>query len=64
MRQGKGGKDRATLLPARLHEPLRAHLEPVRSIHAQDLREGFGEVWLPDALARKLPSASREWVWQ
>ncbi|ABU60414.1 integron integrase [Roseiflexus castenholzii] len=64
VRQGKGGKDRATLLPARLHEPLRAHLEHVRSIHEQDLREGFGEVWLPDALARKLPSASREWVWQ
>lgn len=64
VRQGKGGKDRATLLPARLHEPLRAHLEHVRSIHEQDLREGFGEVWLPDALARKLPSASREWIWQ
>lgn len=64
VRQGKGGKDRATLLPARLHESLRTHLEHVRSIHEQDLHEGFGEVWLPDALARKLPSASREWVWQ
>lgn len=58
--QGKGGNDQATALPARLHEPLRAHLEHVRLIHEQDHREGFGAVWLPDAPARKWPSASRE----
>ncbi|GIV89770.1 MAG: integron integrase [Chloroflexus sp.] len=64
VRQGNGGKDRATVLPTRWHEPLRAHLEHVRSIHEQDRREGFGEVWLLDALAQTLPSASHAWVWQ
>ncbi len=64
VRDGKGGKDRVTMLPERLVEPVRAHLERVRALHARDLREGHGDVYLPYALARKYPNASREWAWQ
>jgi integron integrase len=64
VRQGKGAKDRATMLPDQLRAPLRAQVEHARLIHQQDLRDGFGEVWLPDALERKLPNASRELSWQ
>ncbi|MFN0068616.1 MAG: integron integrase, partial [Limisphaerales bacterium] len=64
VRQGKGGKDRVTLLPASLHEPLRRHLQAVRERNTADLAAGQGEVWLPDALARKDASAAREWGWQ
>lgn len=61
---GKGDKDRTTLLPESLVESLRQHLQAVKSLHDLDLREGFGAVWLPDALARKYPNAAREWAWQ
>jgi len=64
VRDGKGEKDRVTMLPEKLAEPLRAHLERVRLVHARDLREGHGEVDLPYALARKYPRAGREWAWQ
>ena len=64
VRDGKGEKDRVTVLPEKLVEPLRAHLERVRLLHARDLREGFGEVSLPYALARKYPRAGKEWHWQ
>lgn len=64
VRDGKGEKDRRTVLPRPLSEPLRPHLERVRLLHEQDMREGFGEVYLPYALARKCPSAAREWAWQ
>ncbi|MGQ0652727.1 MAG: integron integrase [Betaproteobacteria bacterium] len=64
VRDGKGGRDRVTMLPERLIEPLRAHLEKVRGLHEQDLAEGFGEVYLPHALARKYPKAGRSWPWQ
>ena len=64
VRDGKGEKDRVTMLPERLVEPLRAHLQRVRGLHARDLKEGFGEVNLPYALARKYPRAGREWAWQ
>lgn len=64
VREGKGGRDRVTMLPDRLVAPLRAHLARVRDLHERDLAEGFGEVALPDALARKAPSASRAWGWQ
>ncbi len=64
VRDGKGEKDRVTMLPEKLVEPLRAHLERVRALHARDLGEGFGEVNLPYALARKYPRAGREWAWQ
>ena len=63
VRDGKGRKDRVTLLPASLAEPLRAHLEHVRGLRAVDLSLGFGEVPLPAALARKYPNASRDWGW-
>jgi len=55
VRDGKGNKDRVTMLPEALVRPLRAHLERVRALHARDLKEGFGEVHLPFALARKYP---------
>lgn len=64
VRDGKGEKDRVTMLPETLVEPLRAHLERVRGLHARDLREGYGEVHLPYALGRKYPRAGREWCWQ
>jgi integron integrase len=64
VRDGKGAKDRITMLPVKLAEPLRQHLIKVRVQHGQDLAEGFGAVYLPEALARKYPKAAREWCWQ
>jgi integron integrase len=64
VRQGKGGKDRRTMLPSKVGEKLRAHLEEVRRLHRQDLAEGYGRVRLPHALARKYPHAPVEWGWQ
>jgi integron integrase len=64
VRDGKGAKDRITMLPVKLAEPLRQHLIKVQVQHGQDLEEGFGVVYLPDALARKYPKAAREWCWQ
>ena len=64
VRAGKGDKDRVTMLPESLQLGLKAHLHQVRELHDQDLRAGFGEVWLPKALAVKYPRASREWAWQ
>jgi integron integrase len=64
VRQGKGGKDRRTVLPASLVEPLRAQVEEALRVHRADLAQGFGAVWLPDALARKYPNAPREPGWQ
>jgi len=64
VREGKGFKDRVTMLPAMLVEPLKAHLKRVKVLHDQDVAEGFGEVYLPYALDRKYPDAAREWGWQ
>ena len=64
VREGKGFKDRVTMLPAVLVEPLKAHLRKVRVLHEQDMEEGFGEVYLPYALDRKYPNAARDWGWQ
>jgi integron integrase len=64
VRSGKGEKDRRTILPLPLVEPLRLHIARVKLLHEQDLREGFGVVHLPYALARKYPKAAREWAWQ
>ena len=64
VRDGKGNKDRVTVLPASVGEALHQQLERVRTIHAQDLTEGFGEVYLPEGLARKYPHAGRQWSWQ
>jgi len=61
---GKGGKDRVTVLPARLSEPLRAQLERVHRQHLRDLDGAAGYVALPFALEVKLPNANREWPWQ
>jgi integron integrase len=64
VRRGKGEKDRVTVLPAALKEPLRRQLLRVKLLHQQDLQEGFGNPLLPNALERKLPQAGREWAWQ
>ena len=64
VRDGKGAKDRITMLPGRVAQPLRRHLAAVQQLHRSDLEEGFGAVWLPGALARKYPAAAREWAWQ
>jgi integron integrase len=64
VRDGKGARDRATMLPENLVQPLQAHLGKVRLLHQRDRTEGFGEVWLPHALARKYPRARFEWAWQ
>jgi integron integrase len=64
VRDGKGRRDRGALLPERVRAPLRTHLAAVRELHLRDLRSGNGSVWLPDALARKLPTAPTQWGWQ
>jgi integron integrase len=64
VRDGKGGRDRVTVLPATLVQPLQGHLVRVRSLHTQDLKQGYGAVHLPTALARKYPNAKHEWAWQ
>ena len=64
VRDGKGQKDRVTLLPDRLHAPLRLHLAKVKALHEEDLARGYGSVFLPFALERKYPNAPREWHWQ
>jgi integron integrase len=64
VRDAKGGKDRVTMLPVNLASALERHLQKVKMQHEQDLEDGFGEVYLPHALARKFPNAQREWCWQ
>ena len=64
VRDGKGGKDRHTVIPQSLVPALKEHLVRVRSLHQGDLAAGWGRVLLPYALARKYPNANREWAWQ
>jgi integron integrase len=64
VRDGKGAKDRVTMLPQSVTEPLKAHLQQAKVLHDRDIVEGFGEVELPDALRRKYPRAAYEWGWQ
>jgi integron integrase len=64
VRGGKGGKDRTTILPQNIREELRLHIERVTDLHRRDLEEGYGEVYLPEALSRKYPNAARETRWQ
>ena len=64
VREGKGFKDRVTMLPAAVAGAAGEHLLAVREQHRNDLAEGYGEVWLPFALERKYPNAGREWGWQ
>lgn len=64
VREGKGRKDRVTMLPELLVAPMREHLTQVRALHARDLEEGFGEVWLPHALDAKFRGMGKKWHWQ
>jgi integron integrase len=64
VRDGKGARDRVVPLPEATVQPLQEHLGRVRALHRRDVAEGFGEVSLPHALARKYPRAAREWAWQ
>jgi len=64
VRSGKGAKDRVTMLPNLLAEPLKAHLALAKAQHERDLPNGDGEVYLPFALDRKYPDAAKEWKWQ
>lgn len=64
VRDGKGAKDRITILPLSLKDPLTQHLERVKGLHDRDSHEGFGRTTLPFALDRKYPNAGREWGWQ
>lgn len=64
VRNGKGAKDRVTMLPSSLLEPLQSHLHLVKCQHDRDLEQGGGAVYLPFALDRKYPSAPKEWKWQ
>jgi len=64
VRDGKGGKDRITILPESLKEPFREHLKKVKAVHEQDLAAGWGHVQLPTAIDRKYPNAAKYWLWQ
>ncbi|BAM00921.1 MULTISPECIES: integron integrase [Caldilinea] len=64
VRDTKGNEDRITMLPDSVIEPLKEYLQRVRRLHEEDLAKGYGSVYLPDALDRKYPNASREWIWQ
>jgi integron integrase len=64
IRDGKGAKDRVTMLPVTLADLLQRHLQTVKALHDDDLQAGYGNVYLPNALERKYPNASREWAWQ
>jgi len=64
VRDGKGQQDRVTMLPDAIVAPLQDHLQRVKLLHEADLAQGYGAVYLPDALERKYPNANREWAWQ
>jgi len=64
VREGKGSKDRVTMLPVSAVDALKLHLKRVKALHESDLAEGYGKVYLPFALAKKYPNAAREWGWQ
>ena len=64
VRNGKGGKDRGTMLPEKARESIKEHLKRVKAVHERDLKNGYGEVYLPKALSRKYTSAAKEWCWQ
>jgi len=64
VRSGKGDKDRITMLPESLKGTLEAHLKRVRILWESDVRDGYGEVYLPEGLSRKYPNAVKEWGWQ
>jgi integron integrase len=64
VREGKGFKDRVTMLPEAVIDSLKAHMVKAKALHAEDLVQGYGEVYMPFALDKKYPSAGRDWGWQ
>ena len=64
VRDGKGAKDRVTMLPVNLAASLERHLQKMKAQHEEDVEGGYGQVYLPFALERKFPNANREWCWQ
>ena len=64
VRDGKGSKDRVTILPTALKPPLERQMDKTRALHENDLKHGFGRVYLPYALERKYPNANHQWGWQ
>jgi integron integrase len=64
VREGKGFKDRVTMLPVSLVQALKQHLERVKVLHEEDLAKGYGEVFMPMALDKKYPAAGKSWGWQ
>ena len=64
IRDAKGAKDRYTILPDAVVQPLQVHSQRVKRIHEEDLNQGYGAVYLPHALERKYPLANKEWIWQ
>ena len=64
VRGGKGGKDRTTILPRNLYDELLSQIMAVKSLHHKELEAGFGEVYIPEALARKYRNAARQTGWQ
>ena len=64
VRDGKGRKDRRSVLPTQLHDDLERHLRKVKVLHEEDIAQGYGSVYLPDALSRKYPNAASQWKWQ
>jgi integron integrase len=64
VREGKGFKDRVTMLPEAVIESLKAHMVRVKALHAEDLAQGYGQVYMPFALDKKYPAAGRDWSWQ
>jgi len=64
IREGKGAKDRVAPLPEKYKKELVKQLQKVEAIHNEDLKNGYGDTWLPEALERKYPSAAKEWGWQ
>ncbi len=64
IRNAKGQKDRITMLPESVADSLKEHLEYVKNIHKKDLEDGYGSVYLPNALSRKYKNAEKSWIWQ
>jgi integron integrase len=64
VRSGKGEKDRALMMPVKIREELAKHVASLKEVHDQDVKMGYGEVSLPDALEKKYPGAPKEWAWQ
>jgi integrase len=64
IRDGKGFKDRHTMLPTSVIKPLQIQLQYAQRLHQHDLAQGFGDVYFPNALEKKYPNLNREWSWQ